>query len=222
MISRARSLWKRPPVKRMQKGHLFPLPSSSVASKHPNHQLSGRSDSQKASRRHFPCETSLRTLMTHGGLWACWLPALLCPLGRAREGCCLQPAFLTPPWSMHWAVTLVAGSFLSNSRLLDALDHPVAIPHVSHLISLNSCPKQSARYNWFLLKVTQPSAVLLVVEPWLLVCCPCLAQPCSLVSWVQHVFCLYVYSCVRHDADSSRYKMMWHFHPFPRAVHHLE
>lgn len=70
MISRAGSLQKRPPAERTQKGHLFPLLSSSIASKPPDHQFGGRPDSQAASRKHFPFKTPLRALVTHGGPWA--------------------------------------------------------------------------------------------------------------------------------------------------------
>lgn len=71
MLSRAGSLQMRPAAKRTQKGHLFPLLISSIASEPPNHQLGDRPDSQVASRRCFPCETPLRVLVTHGRLWAC-------------------------------------------------------------------------------------------------------------------------------------------------------
>lgn len=53
-----------------------------------------------------------------------FLPCL--PLGRAKEGCCLQPASLMLPRSMHCMVTLVAGPFPADSDLSAALDHPVA------------------------------------------------------------------------------------------------
>lgn len=46
-------------------GRLFPLPSSSIALKPPDHQFSSRPDSWAAQRSRFPYKTLLRALVIH-------------------------------------------------------------------------------------------------------------------------------------------------------------
>lgn len=65
VISRTGSLRKRLKAERTQRGRLFPLPSSSIALKPPDHQFISRPDSWAAQRSCFPCKTPLRALVIH-------------------------------------------------------------------------------------------------------------------------------------------------------------
>lgn len=99
VISRTGSLRKRLQAERTQKGRLFPLPSSSIALKPPNHQFSSRLDSWAAQRRRYPRGIPLKALVIHESFGqAASLPCSALGKGTGRM---LPPACIPHAAALH-------------------------------------------------------------------------------------------------------------------------